>query len=78
MAAPITNWIFDNKTVTEKDIHALEKVKKKEKKNQKAGYRWIRVANNSRLHVPCDKNGEPTEEGKRMIRIFLQHESPYL
>ncbi len=78
MAAPITNWIFENKTVTEKDLNALAVVKKKESRNTKKGYRWVRVTGNCKLHVPCDKDGNPTEEGRRRIKLLLEREKPYL
>lgn len=64
------NWIFENPTVTEKDIKALEKVKAKEKKNIKNGYRWIRISPVTKIHVPCDENGNPTKEGLRRINIL--------
>lgn len=64
------NWIFENPTVTEKDIKALEKVKAKEKKNAKKGYRWVRISPATKIHVPCDENGNPTKEGLRRINIL--------
>lgn len=64
------NWIFENPTVTEKDIKALEKVKANEKKNVKKGYRWIRISQVTQIHVPCDENGNPSKEGLRRINIL--------
>lgn len=64
------NWIFENPTVTEKDIKALGKVKANEKKNVKKGYRWIRISPITKIHVPCDENGNPTKEGLRRINIL--------
>ena len=72
------NWIFENPTVTEKDIKALEKAKTKEKKNDKSGYRWIRVSPTTKIHVPCDENGEPTVEGVRRINILKNAKGAYL
>ena len=66
------NWIFENPTVTEKDIKALEKVKAKERKNVKKGYRWIRISPVTQIHVPCDENGNPTKEGLRRINILKE------
>lgn len=71
MAATINNWVFDNSTVTEKDVKALEKAKKQEQRNTKKGYRYIRVTPRISLHVPCDKNGNPTKEGQRRIKLLL-------
>ena len=64
------NWMFENPTVTEKDIKALEKAKTKERKNIKKGYRWIRISPITKIHVPCDENGNPTNEGIRRINIL--------
>ena len=66
------NWIFENPTVTEKDIKALEKVKAKERKNVKKGYRWIRISPVTQIHVPCDEDGNPTKEGLRRINILKE------
>lgn len=65
-----SNWIFENPTVTKKDVEALGKVKAKEKKNVKKGYRWIRISPITKIHVPCDENGNPTKEGLRRINIL--------
>lgn len=70
MAAPRENWIYDNKTTTEKDAKALEHVKVIERKNIKQGYRWIRISPITEIHVPCDKEGNPTEEGLRRIKLL--------
>ena len=65
-----SNWIFENPTVTKKDVEALGKVKAKEKKNVKKGDRWIRISPITKIHVPCDENGNPTKEGLRRINIL--------
>ena len=70
MAAPKENWVYDNKTTTEKDAKALEHVKAIERKNIKQGYRWIRISPITEIHVPCDKDGNPTEEGMRRIKLL--------
>ena len=70
MAAPKENWVYEKKTSTEKDKKALEHVKALERKNIKQGYRWIRISPITEIHVPCDKDGNPTEEGMRRIRML--------
>ena len=70
MAAPRENWIYDNKTTTEKDKKALERAKSIERHNSKQGYRWIRISPITEIHVPCDKDGNPTEEGLRRIKLL--------
>ncbi len=64
------NWVYEKGVVTEKDIKALESAKKLERRNEKNGYRWIRVSPRMTIHVPCDKDGNPTEEGQRRINIL--------
>lgn len=64
------NWVYEKGVVTEKDIKALESAKKIERRNEKNGYRWIRVSPRMTIHVPCDKDGNPTEEGQRRINIL--------
>lgn len=71
MAATITNWVSEKGTVTERDIKALEYAKQVEKKDTKKGYRYIRVSPRISVHVPCDKDGKPTEEGRRRIQLLL-------
>ena len=70
MARPMENWVYEKGVVTEKDIKALESAKKLERRNEKKGYRWIRVSPRMTIHVPCDKDGNPTEEGLRRIELL--------
>ena len=70
MGRPMENWVYEKGVVTEKDIKALESAKKLERRNEKNGYRWIRVSPRMTIHVPCDKDGNPTEEGQRRINIL--------
>lgn len=70
MASGINNWVHDKGVVTEKDIMALERAKKLEKKREKAGYRFVKLNERIQLFVPCDKHGIPTEEGQRRIAAF--------
>ena len=45
----------------------LEKCLKQEQKRKKKGYRFIKIGKNTEIFVPCDKDGNPTEEGQRKI-----------
>lgn len=71
MASTINNWVSERGNVTEKDIKALEHAKKIEKKESKEGYRYVRVSPRISVHVPCDKNGNPTKEGRRRIQLLI-------
>lgn len=73
MSAAYNNWVYENKTVKEKDLIALERAKRMEKRDAKHGYRWIRINERNKLFVPCDKNGNPTASGRRMIENFKNY-----
>lgn len=73
MPATYDNWVYDKKTSTEKDRIELEKAKKQERKNAKHGYRWIKMNERNRLFVPCDKDGNPTKEGRKMMENFKKY-----
>lgn len=68
MAAPITNWIFEKGTVTEKDRAALEKAHKMEAKDIKHGYRWMKINDRTKALIECDDDGNPTQRGQQHIQ----------
>lgn len=51
----------------ERGAYALEKAKKIENRRYKKGWRFVKVDNKFSVFVPCDKHGNPTEEGQRII-----------
>lgn len=55
-------------TVTETDIRNLEKAKQYEEKKKKEGWKWKKVNDRLTVLVPCDKNGNPTSEGLKIIK----------
>ena len=65
-------------TVTESDINNLEKAKRYEKKKLKDGWKWKKVNERLTVFVPCDKNGNPTEHGEKMIKRQKERFSSYL
>ena len=67
MAATMDNWVHEKGTVFEKDKIMLEQVKKKERKDEKLGYKWVRVDPRTTLFVECDKHGNPTKRGLEKI-----------
>lgn len=72
MASGINNWVHEKGNVTDRDRMALEQAKKFECKREKEGYRWIKINNRIRIHVPCDANGNPTKEGERRIALLKE------
>lgn len=62
-----SNWVNE----TEKDIDYTERAKQKakrlEEKRVGEGWRWIKITPRTTAFVPCDKNGKPTKDGKRII-----------
>jgi len=58
---------FKNATELEHSNKALEKVKLQEEKNRKKGWRYVQIDARTVAHVPCDKHGNPTEEGLMKI-----------
>lgn len=46
---------------------ALQKAKKIEAQRIEQGWRYIKTAPNMEILVPCDKNGNPTQEGLKRI-----------
>ena len=70
MAASTLNWVFESGVVLEKDRATLEKAKRIERKNEKRGYRWIKINERNKIFVPCDKKGNPTKEGLHKINML--------
>ena len=68
MATTTQNWVHDTGTVKEKDRVLLEQVHKKERRDERYGFQWVRIDARTKVHVPCDKNGNPTKDGERRIR----------
>lgn len=62
-----SNWVNNVEKVPDATLKLLEKLAKREKKRIREGWRWIKLSQRTKVFVPCDKNGEPTEYGRRMI-----------
>lgn len=67
-----TNWSTIKPIVTDNDIKTLAKAKRMEKEKKEKGYRWITLDKRTSIFVPCDENGEPTKQGKEMIRLAIE------
>lgn len=72
MATTENNWAYNKNLVSESDLRLLEKAHKQENKKMQHGYRWVSAYKNLKVFVPCDKDGEPTDKGKRMIEAHLK------
>ena len=67
MASTINNWASNTEKVTDSALKAVEKLHKREKKRLKEGWRWIKLSPRTKVFVPCDKKGSPTEDGLKII-----------
>ena len=69
-----TNWIRRgaNSNVTDSDIAALAKAKKREAELVRNGFRWIVINKRLKVLVECDKDGKPTEFGQKQIRKQME------
>lgn len=74
MASSINNWVHEKGNVTDKDRLALERAKKIEHKLKKVGYRWVKVNARLQIFVPCDNDGNPTQEGQRRIALLKENQ----
>lgn len=63
----VNNWATQLYQVSESTLNALERAKRREKRLEKKGWRWIKVNGKTYVYVECDKDGVPTEESKRKI-----------
>lgn len=62
----ITNEIQRIKA-TEKDFAALDKAKTLENKRLKKGYKYFDVNSRTKILIECDKDGNPTTHGKKVL-----------
>jgi len=74
MASVMSNWVFNKDEVRKKDLKALSEAKIMEKNDEKKGYRWIKINNRLSIHVPCDKDGNPTKKGLEKIKKLKEYE----
>lgn len=47
----------------------VEKNMQKEQRLFEKGWRWVKVSDTLKVFVPCDKDGKPTKEGERKIKL---------
>ena len=66
------NWIKDKVTVSESALRAQEKAHQIERKRKRKGWRWVKVDMRTKVFVPCNGDGTPTDEGQRIINDVLE------
>lgn len=47
----------------------LSIAKKDEQKKIDMGWKWHNIDKTTRILIPCDEKGKPTQQGKRMIDL---------
>ena len=70
MATTLQTHYSEVKAQEEADNKKLRKMKSVEHDKMLFGWRYVKIDSRTTLLVPCDKNGEPTEEGKRKIEAY--------
>jgi hypothetical protein len=63
------NWVKNKNVVTEKDLAAVAKAEKMERKKIHSGWKWVKILPSLKILVPHEK-GKPTAEGQAMIDIM--------
>lgn len=72
MARGTTNWTNDL-TDNSEARKTLEKAKKMDIKRDKDGWCFVRINGMTELHVPCDEDGNPTDDGLRRIERMKEY-----
>jgi hypothetical protein len=68
MAALYTNnWINNTEKIPDASVRAAEKAHRQEERKLRMGWRWIKVSKSTQVLVPCNKQGQPTEEGLKIL-----------
>ena len=63
------NWATElNVKDEEIENKVLQKARQLEKKLTKEGYRWLQIKPTYSVLIPCDEEGNPTEEGLKKIQ----------
>lgn len=66
MADSINNWVHE-KTVSDASRKAAERAHKIEHQRERKGWRYVKIDSRTKILVPCDKDGNPTKQGKEII-----------
>jgi len=66
-------WADERRAVTQAAKAAAKKGAKMERERIRQGWRWVKVGTHSKILVPCDKKGNPTQDGLRRIERMKQN-----
>lgn len=66
-------WAEERCAFTQAARTAAKKGAKIERERIKQGWRWVKVGTISKILVPCDKKGNPTQDGLRRIERMKQN-----
>lgn len=66
-------WADERRAVTTAARNAAKKGQKQEAAKIKKGWRWVQVGTRTKLLVPCDKKGNPTQDGLARIERMKQN-----
>lgn len=66
-------WAKERWVVTQAAKSAAKKGEKMERERIKQGWRWVNVGTRSKILVPCDKKGNPTQDGLQRIERMKQN-----
>lgn len=61
--------VCNTESSSTKTQRIVEKNMQKEQRLLKKGWRWVKVDGTLQVFVPCDKDGKPTQEGERKIKL---------
>lgn len=70
-------WMELNKEISEATKAAVKKAAKREERQIKHGWRWIKVGKITQIFVPCDKDGNPTPDGQKRIERLKKNMIAY-
>lgn len=70
MASTLQTDYSEKKTQSEQDYKKLRIMQSVENDKKLFGWRYVQIDARPRVLVPCDKEGNPTEDGKRKIEAF--------
>ncbi len=65
-------WAEEHHAVAQAAKVAAKKCVEMEHERIKQGWRWIKVGTHSKILVPCDEKGNPTQDGLQRIERMKQ------
>lgn len=66
-------WAEERREVTKAALNAAKRGAKQEAAKIRKGWRWVQVGTRTKILVPCDKKGNPTEDGQMRIQRLKEN-----